>query len=71
MAYFRQTLVDYAEAQKKAAQLAASLKDPLRSELNGLLRQEQYDRVIQKIRDATGVDTGRAMRVMNVLKKQL
>lgn len=71
MAYFRQTLVDYAEAQKKAAQLAASLKDPLRSELNGLLRQEQYDRVIQKIRDATGVDTGMAMRVMNVLKKQL
>jgi hypothetical protein len=33
MAYFRQTLVDYAKAQKKAAQLAASLKDPLRSEL--------------------------------------
>ncbi len=69
MAYFRQTLVDYAEAQKKAAQLAASLKDPLRSELKDLLRQEQYGRVIQKIRDATGVDTGMAMRVMDVLKK--
>jgi hypothetical protein len=70
MAYFRQTLVDYAEAQKKAAQLAAGLKDPLRSELKELLRQEQYTGVIQKIRDATGADTGMAMRVMNLLKKQ-
>jgi hypothetical protein len=70
MAYFRQTLVDYAEAEKKAAQLAASLKDPLRSELRELLRQEQYGPVIQKIKDATGVDTGMAMRVMNVLKKK-
>src|SRR5580700_6380880 len=70
MAYFRQTLVDYAEAQKKAAQLAASLKDSLRSELNDLLRQEQYTGVIQKIRDATGADTGMAMRVMNLLKKK-
>jgi hypothetical protein len=26
--------------------------------------------VIQKIKDATGVDTGMAMRVMNVLKKK-
>ena len=70
MAYFRQTLVDYAEAQKKAAQLAASLKDSLRSELKDLLRQEQYTQVIQKIRDATGADTGMAMRVMNLLKKK-
>jgi hypothetical protein len=70
MAYFRQTLVDYAEAQKKAAQLAASLKDPLRSELKELLRQQQSMAVIQKIRDATGADTGMAMRVMNLLKRQ-
>jgi len=70
MAYFRQTLVDYAEAQKKAAQLAASLKDPVRSEISELLRQEQYSQVIQKIRDATGADTGMAMRVMNLLRKK-
>ncbi len=70
MAYFRQTLVDYAAAQEKAAQLAASLKDPLRSELKELLRQQQNMQVIQKIRDATGADTGMAMRVMNLLKKQ-
>jgi hypothetical protein len=70
MAYFRQTLVDYAEAQKKAAQVAADLKDPLRSELMDLIRQEQYGRVVDKIRDATGVDTGMAMRVMNLLKKK-
>ncbi|MGP0070818.1 MAG: hypothetical protein ACLPWF_02645 [Bryobacteraceae bacterium] len=70
MAYFRQTLVDYAEAQKKAAQIAASLKDPLRNELNDLLRQEQYTQVIQKIRDATGADTGTAIRVMDLLKKK-
>jgi hypothetical protein len=42
------------------------LKDPLRSELNALLRQEQYTQVVQKIRDATGV----AMRVMDLLKKK-
>ncbi len=70
MVYFRQTLVDYAEAQKKAAQLAASLQDSLRSEINDLLRQQQYAQVIQKIRDATGADTGMAMRVMNLLKKK-
>ncbi len=70
MAYFRQTLVDYAEAQKKAAQLVASLKDPLRSEIDDLLRQQQYTQVIQKIRDATGADTGMAMRVMDLLKKK-
>lgn len=70
MAYFRQTLIDYAEAQKQAAQLAASLKDPLRNELKELLRQDKHMQVIQKIRDATGADTGMAMRVMNLLKKQ-
>lgn len=70
MAYFRQTLVDYAEAQKKAAQLAGSLTDSQRSELKELLRQGKHIEVIQKIRDATGADTGMAMRVMNLLKKQ-
>jgi len=32
IASFRKTLVHYAEAQKRASELAASLKDPLRSE---------------------------------------
>lgn len=71
MAYFRQSLIDYTAAEKKAAELAASLNDPLRKELRDLLRQEQYGRVVQKIHDATGAETGMAMRVMNVLKKQL
>jgi hypothetical protein len=70
MAYFRQSLVDYAAAEKKAAEVAASLSDPVRKEIRNLLRQEDYGRVVDKIRDTTGVETGMAMRVMNLLKKQ-
>ena len=70
MAYFRQSLVDYAAVEKKAAEVAASLNDPVRKEIRDLLRQQDYGRVVDKIRDTTGVDTGMAMRVMNLLKKQ-
>jgi hypothetical protein len=70
MAYFRQSLVDYAAAEKKAAEVAASLNEPVRIEIRNLLRQKDYGRVVDKVRAATGVDTGMAMRVMNLLKKQ-
>jgi hypothetical protein len=69
MAYFRQTLVDYAAAEKRAAELLAALNDPLLAELKDLLRRREKGEAITKYRDATHADFGTAVRVINALQK--
>lgn len=68
MAYFRKQLAEGEAQQHQAAQIAAGLKDPLRSELKGLLRQQRKVDAIQKVRQATGVDLAMAMRVVDLLE---
>jgi hypothetical protein len=69
MAYFRQSLVDYAAAEKKAADLVAALRDPLLGELKDLLRKREKGEAIEKYRAATSADFGTAVRVINALQK--
>jgi hypothetical protein len=69
-AYFRKQLAEAAGQERKAAQLVATLKDPLRSELKDLPRHRQKFQAIQEIRDATGVDLSMAMRVMDLLEQK-
>jgi hypothetical protein len=69
MVYFRQTLVDFAAAEKKAAELAAALKDPLLGQLKDLLRRRERGEAIEKYRAATSADFGTAVRVINALQK--
>jgi hypothetical protein len=69
MAFFREQLVKGAEQKKRAAQLLADLKDPLRSELNDLLRQQQKIDAIHKYQAAAGVDLTTAVGVINALQE--
>ena len=69
MAAMHQQFVERIEKQKKAAALAAALKDPLRGELQDLLRQEQKIDAVKKYQKATGVDLTTAMLVMDALQK--
>ncbi len=69
MAFFRQKLIEGAEQKKKAAQLLGDLKDPLRSELNGLLRQQHKIDAIEKYQAAAGVDLTTAVTVINALQQ--
>jgi hypothetical protein len=69
MAFFREELVKGAEQKKRAAELLADLKDPLRSELNDLLRQQQKIDAIHKYQAAAGVDLTTAVGVINALQE--
>ena len=69
MALFRQQLIEGAEQKKRAAQLLADLKDPLRSELNDLLRRQQKMDAIKKYKAAAGVDLTTAVGVINALQE--
>jgi hypothetical protein len=69
MAYFRRQMVEGAQQKKRAAELLADLKDPLRSELNDLLRQQQKIDAIHKYQAAAGVDLTTAVGVINALEE--
>jgi len=69
MAYFREQVVKGAEQKKRAAQLLADLKDPLRSELNDLLRRQQKIDAIHKYQAAAGVDLTTAVGVIEALQE--
>ncbi len=69
MAYFRNKLAADAVQQKKATQLLAGLKDPLRGELRDLLRQHLKFDAIKKYQAATGAELTTAVMVMNALEK--
>ena len=56
MAYFRKQKAEIDQLEKKAAQLVAGLKDPLRRELTDLLRQQEKSEAIQKYRQVSGAD---------------
>jgi|ERR1700719_486046 len=51
--------------------LAADIKDPLRSELLGLLRAHETGRATDRYHEATGQDYKTSMYVMNELKTQV
>ncbi len=69
MAFFREQLVKGAEQKKRTAELLADLKDPLRGELNNLLRQQQKIDAIHKYQAAAGVDLTTAVGVINALQE--
>jgi hypothetical protein len=69
MAFMRQQLIEGAEQKKRAAQLLADLKDPLRSELTDLLRRGQKIDAIKKYQQAAGVDLTPAVAVINALQQ--
>jgi len=69
MAFFRKQLAEGAEQKKKAAQLLADLRDPLRSELTDLLRRQQRIDAIKKYQSAAGVDLTTAVAVINALQQ--
>jgi hypothetical protein len=69
MAFFRKQIAEGAEQRKKAVQLLAELKDPLRSELKGLLKQQQKIDAIKKYQAAASVDLTTAVLVINALQK--
>ncbi len=69
MAYLREQQKQGAEQRKKVAQLAAGLKDPLRSELKDLLRQQRKIDAVKKYQTATKVDLTTSVLVMDALQK--
>jgi hypothetical protein len=69
MALFHQKQVEGAEQKKKVAQLVAELKDPLRSQLNDLLRQQKKMDAIKKYEAAAGVDLTIAVMVIDELQR--
>jgi hypothetical protein len=69
MAYFRKQLADGANQRKKVAELLADVRDPLRSELQDLLRRGQKIDAIKKYQQAAGVDLTTAVAVINALQQ--
>jgi hypothetical protein len=69
MAYLREQQKQGAGQRKKVAQLAAGLKDPLRSELKDLLRQQRKIDAVKKYQAAASVDLTTAVLVMDALQK--
>ncbi len=69
MAYLREQQKQGAEQRKKVTQLAAGLKDPLRSELKDLLRQQRKIDAVKKYQAAASVDLTTAVLVMDALQK--
>jgi hypothetical protein len=69
MAFYRKQVAEGAEQKKKAAQLLADLKDPLRSELKDLLRQQHKIDAIKRYEASAGVDLTTAVTVIDALQK--
>jgi hypothetical protein len=69
VAYIHEQGIKRAEQEKKAAQLLAQLKDPLRAELTDLLRRQLKFDAIKKYQAAASVDLTTAVTVINALQK--
>jgi hypothetical protein len=67
---FREGKADREAAMARYKVLADGIKDPLRSELIGLLRAHETGRATDRYREATGQDTKTSMLVMGALKDQ-
>ncbi len=70
MAYLRERLKAGDEQKKKAAQLLAELKEPLRGELRALLGRELKFDAIKKYQAATHADLTTAVAVINALQQE-
>ncbi|MGB6942571.1 MAG: hypothetical protein WBE37_09270 [Bryobacteraceae bacterium] len=68
MAYLREQQKEGTQQRRKVAQLAAGLKDPLRSELKDLLRQQRKIDAVKKYEAAASVDLTTAVLVMDALQ---
>jgi len=69
MAFFHEQLIEGAKQKEKTARLLADLKDPLRSQLTDLLRQQQKIDAVKKYQAAAGVDLTTAVGVIDALQK--
>jgi hypothetical protein len=69
IAYLHEQRIKGVEQEKKAAQLLATLKDPLRAELTDLVRRQLKFDAIKKYQAATSVDLSTAAMVINALQK--
>jgi len=67
---YRDNAVANEAALARYKALAADIKDPLRSELLGLLRAHETGRATDRYHEATGQDYKTSMYVMNALKTQ-
>jgi hypothetical protein len=69
LAYFREQKTERDKQEKKVARLLEELKDPLKSELRGLIRQQKKIDAVDKYRAATGADLTIATLLINALEK--
>ncbi len=69
IAYLREQRKEGDEQKKKAAQLLAELKDPLRGELREFLGRQQKIDAIKKYQAATKADLTTAVMVINALQE--
>lgn len=69
IAFFRKQLAGAAERKKKITQMVSEMKDPLRTELKDLLRQQRKIDAAKKYSAAAGVDMGTAMLVIGELQR--
>jgi hypothetical protein len=67
---FRDNKTEREASMAHYKQLADGIKDPLRTELIGLLRQHETGRATDRYHQATGQDTKTSMLVMDALKDQ-
>lgn len=69
-AQYRAKKAQAAADEAKARELARSMRDPLRAEIVGLLREGKKVSAIKKYREATGVDLAMAKRVVEALESR-
>lgn len=71
MAFMHEQMAKGEQQRQRVTQLAAELKDPLRSELKALVKQERIIDAVERYRAVSGVtDLTTARMVIGVLEKQ-
>ncbi len=70
MAYIREQMRVREAQQKKIAQLASELKDPLLAELKSLVKEQRIIDAMKKYQAATGADLTTSRMVVKVLEQQ-
>jgi hypothetical protein len=70
MAFMREQMRERDEQQKKIAQLASELKDPLLAELKDLVKQQRIFDAVKKYQESTGADLTTSRMVVRVLEQQ-
>ncbi len=68
MAMMRESIAKGAQEEKRTAQLVAELKDPLLSELKGLIQRDELIDAIHRYQAATGADLTTAHGVIEKLR---